>query len=168
MASNYCTVAVGTETDGSITSPSAACSLVGLKPTVGLVSRSGIVPISHTQDTAGPMCRSVADAAVLLGVLAGADPRDPAVGRWWRAKADEIYRAIPDFGGFLVKANSEGQPGPRDYGATHADGANMLAAAESITSYLGLREDDVILDALPLAFDYGLYQVLMAARVAAS
>jgi amidase len=77
-ASNYCTVAVGTETDGSITSPSAACSLVGLKPTVGLVSRSGIVPISHTQDTAGPMCRSVADAAVLLGVLAGADPRDSA------------------------------------------------------------------------------------------
>jgi amidase len=78
VASNYCTVAVGTETDGSITSPSAACSLVGLKPTVGLVSRSGIVPISHTQDTAGPMCRSVADAAVLLGALAGADPRDAA------------------------------------------------------------------------------------------
>lgn len=78
VASNYCTVAVGTETDGSITSPSAACSLVGLKPTVGLVSRSGIVPISHTQDTAGPMCRSVADAAVLLGVLTGADPRDAA------------------------------------------------------------------------------------------
>ena len=77
-ASNCCTVAVGTETDGSITSPAAACSLVGLKPTVGLVSRSGIVPISHTQDTAGPMCRSVADAAVLLGVLAGADPRDAA------------------------------------------------------------------------------------------
>ena len=78
VASNYCTVAVGTETDGSITSPSAACSLVGLKPTVGLVSRSGIVPISHTQDTAGPMCRSVADAAVLLAALAGADPRDSA------------------------------------------------------------------------------------------
>ena len=61
--------------------PSAACSLVGLKPTVGLVSRSGIVPISHTQDTAGPMCRSVADAAVLLAVLAGADPRDAATRR---------------------------------------------------------------------------------------
>ncbi|HEX7978368.1 MAG TPA: amidase [Gemmatimonadaceae bacterium] len=81
VASNYCTVAVGTETDGSITSPSAACSLVGLKPTVGLVSRSGIVPISHTQDTAGPMCRSVADAAVLLTVLAGADPRDAATAK---------------------------------------------------------------------------------------
>jgi amidase len=77
-ASNYCAAAIGTETDGSITSPSAACSLVGLKPTVGLVSRSGIVPISHTQDTAGPMSRSVADAAVLLAAIAGADPRDSA------------------------------------------------------------------------------------------
>ena len=78
VAANYCSVAVGTETDGSITSPAAACSLVGIKPTVGLVSRSGIVPISHSQDTAGPMARSVADAAVLLGVLAGVDPRDDA------------------------------------------------------------------------------------------
>ncbi|MBW6526594.1 alpha-glucuronidase [Sphingomonas sp. RHCKR7] len=68
-------------------------------------------------------------APIELGGLKTADPRDPAVAAWWKAKADEIYRAIPDFGGFLVKANSEGQPGPRDYGATHADGANMLAAA---------------------------------------
>jgi amidase len=81
VASNYCSVAVGTETDGSITSPSAACSLVGIKPTVGLVSRSGIVPISHSQDTAGPMARSVSDAAALLTVLAGADPRDAATRR---------------------------------------------------------------------------------------
>jgi alpha-glucuronidase len=64
-----------------------------------------------------------------LGGLADADPMNPAVARWWRAKADEIYRLIPDFGGFLVKANSEGQSGPQDYGRTHADGANMLAAA---------------------------------------
>jgi alpha-glucuronidase len=68
-------------------------------------------------------------APIELGGLKTADPRDPAVAAWWRAKADEIYRIIPDFGGFLVKANSEGQPGPRDYGASHADGANMLAAA---------------------------------------
>ncbi len=68
-------------------------------------------------------------APIELGGLKTADPRDPQVAAWWKAKADEIYRAIPDFGGFLVKANSEGQPGPRDYGATHADGANMLAAA---------------------------------------
>ena len=68
-------------------------------------------------------------APVEIGGLKSADPLDPAVAAWWRAKADEIYRAIPDFGGFLVKANSEGQPGPQDYHRTHADGANMLAAA---------------------------------------
>lgn len=64
-----------------------------------------------------------------LGDLATADPLDPAVQRWWQRKADEIYRLIPDFGGFLVKANSEGEPGPMDYGRTHVDGANMLAQA---------------------------------------
>lgn len=65
----------------------------------------------------------------LVGGLATADPKDPAVAAFWRAKADEIYRAIPDFGGFVVKANSEGQPGPQDYGRSHADGANVLADA---------------------------------------
>ncbi len=78
VAASCCAVAVGTETDGSIVCPSAAHSLVGIKPTLGLVSRSGIVPIAHSQDTAGPMARTVADAAVLLSVLAGVDPRDPA------------------------------------------------------------------------------------------
>lgn len=68
-------------------------------------------------------------APIEIGGLKTADPLDPAVRAWWRAKADEIYRAIPDFGGFLVKANSEGQPGPQDYGRSHADGANMLADA---------------------------------------
>jgi alpha-glucuronidase len=68
-------------------------------------------------------------APIEIGGLKTADPLDPAVRAWWKAKADEIYRAIPDFGGFLVKANSEGQPGPRDYHRTHVDGANALAAA---------------------------------------
>jgi alpha-glucuronidase len=68
-------------------------------------------------------------APKLLGHLPTADPLDPAVARWWKDKADEIYRLIPDFGGFLVKANSEGQPGPQDYTRTHADGANVLADA---------------------------------------
>ncbi|HEX7061317.1 MAG TPA: alpha-glucuronidase family glycosyl hydrolase [Woeseiaceae bacterium] len=68
-------------------------------------------------------------APMELGGLDTADPLDEQVRAWWRAKADEIYAAIPDFGGFLVKANSEGQPGPQDYGRTHADGANMLAEA---------------------------------------
>jgi alpha-glucuronidase len=68
-------------------------------------------------------------APMEIGGLPTADPLDPAVRAWWRAKADEVYRVIPDFGGFLVKANSEGQPGPQDYGRTHADGANLLADA---------------------------------------
>ena len=77
-AANLCAAAVGSETDGSIVSPSNNCGLVGIKPTVGLVSRSGIVPIAHSQDTAGPMCRTVADAAALLSAMTGADPADPA------------------------------------------------------------------------------------------
>jgi len=80
-AANLCAAAVGTETDGSIVSPAGHCALVGIKPTVGLLSRSGIVPIAHSQDTAGPLARTVADAAVLLGAMAGggrADPGDPA------------------------------------------------------------------------------------------
>jgi alpha-glucuronidase len=68
-------------------------------------------------------------APKVLGALTTDDPLDPAVARWWKGKADEIYRLIPDFGGFVVKANSEGQPGPQDYGRTHADGANALADA---------------------------------------
>ncbi|HZX40825.1 MAG TPA: amidase family protein, partial [Myxococcaceae bacterium] len=80
VAANLCAVAVGTETDGSIVSPSAASALVGMKPTVGLVSRSGIVPIAHSQDTAGPMARTVRDAALLLEVLVGRDPADAATG----------------------------------------------------------------------------------------
>ncbi|WP_426012572.1 alpha-glucuronidase family glycosyl hydrolase [Caulobacter sp. DWR2-3-1b2] len=68
-------------------------------------------------------------APIEIGGLKTADPLDPAVRAFWKTKADEIYKAIPDFGGFLVKANSEGQPGPQDYGRTHVDGANMLADA---------------------------------------
>jgi amidase len=89
VAANLCAAAIGTETDGSIVSPASICGIVGLKPTVGLVSRAGVVPISHTQDSAGPMARTVADAALLLQVLAGEDPRDPATAG--QARAD--YRA---------------------------------------------------------------------------
>jgi amidase len=76
VAANLCAVAIGTETDGSVVSPASVNGLVGIKPTVGLLSRTGIIPISITQDTAGPMTRSVADAAVLLGALVGVDTRD--------------------------------------------------------------------------------------------
>jgi amidase len=78
VAANLCAFAIGTETDGSIISPSAVCGVVGMKPTVGLVSRAGIIPISHSQDTAGPITRTVADAAILLGAITGFDERDTA------------------------------------------------------------------------------------------
>jgi amidase len=91
VAASLAAIGVGTETDGSIVCPSHACSLVGIKPTVGLIGRSGIVPISHTQDTAGPMARSVADAALLLGALAGADPRDPATAGVGGRETDYTY-----------------------------------------------------------------------------
>jgi amidase len=97
-SASYCAVAIGTETDGSVTSPSAAAGLVGIKPTVGLIGRSGIIPISHSQDTAGPMARTVRDAAILLGALTGIDPRDGAT----RASAGHSrtdYTSVLDRGG---------------------------------------------------------------------
>jgi amidase len=93
-SANLAAVTVGTETDGSIVCPSALCGLVGIKPTVGLVSRSGIVPISASQDTAGPMCRTVADAAALLSVLTGIDPRDSAT-------SASAGKSAPDYTQFL-------------------------------------------------------------------
>ena len=80
VAANLCAVAIGTETDGSILSPSSFNGIVGIKPTLGLVSRSGIIPIAHSQDTAGPMARTVTDAAILLGAVTSTDPREPATG----------------------------------------------------------------------------------------
>jgi amidase len=96
IAANLAAVGVGTETDGSIVCPSHACALVGIKPTLGLVSRSGIVPIAHSQDTAGPMARTVTDAALLLAALAGSDPADPATAA--AASASTEYRALLDPG----------------------------------------------------------------------
>jgi amidase len=78
VAANLCAAALGTETDGSILCPSGHNMVVGIKPTIGLTSRAGVIPISHTQDTIGPMARTVADAAAVLGAMVGVDPRDPA------------------------------------------------------------------------------------------
>jgi amidase len=114
VAANLCPVAVGTETDGSIVSPSAANALVGVKPTVGLVSRSGIVPISHTQDTAGPMARTVRDAALLLGILAGKDPSDSASERPGRPRTPVDYLAALDPG--ALKGARIGVPRPVFFG----------------------------------------------------
>ncbi len=95
VSANLCAVAIGTETDGSIVSPSAVCGVVGIKPTVGLVSRSGIIPISRSQDTAGPMGRTVTDAAILLGAMTGFDPRDDAT-QASRGKTHQDYTQFLD------------------------------------------------------------------------
>jgi amidase len=99
VAANFAAAAIGTETDGSIVCPSSSNSIVGIKPTLGLVSRAGIIPIAHSQDTAGPMARTVADAAALLNALAGIDPRDEATTQRAGASAAIDYTASLDAGG---------------------------------------------------------------------
>ncbi len=101
VSANLCVAGVGTETDGSVVCPASVNGLAGLKPTVGLVSRSGIVPISHSQDTAGPMARTVRDVAILLGAMAGADPQDAAT-------ADSQGKLLPDYTKFLDPAGLKG------------------------------------------------------------
>jgi amidase len=129
IAASLATVGVGTETDGSIVCPSSHCSLVGIKPTVGLVSRSGIVPISHTQDTAGPMARSVADAAALLNALVGEDARDPAT-------AASIGKTPRDYTAFLapdaLKGARIGVPRAKFFGASPEADAIAEAAIETM------------------------------------
>jgi amidase len=101
VAANLCAAAIGTETDGSVVCPSSANSLVGIKPTVGLVSRAGIIPISHSQDTAGPMARTVSDAAILLGAMTGIDPRDETTNA-------SSGKSAPDYTKFLDKDGLRG------------------------------------------------------------
>lgn len=97
-AANLCTVAVGTETDGSIVSPSSINGLVGIKPTVGLLSRTGVIPISTNQDTPGPMARTVRDAAILLGALAALDPEDPATSAAKEKRFEDYTRFLTPIG----------------------------------------------------------------------
>lgn len=101
VSANFCTVSIGTETCGSIISPAFVNGIVGIKPTVGLISRSGIIPISNSQDTAGPMARTVEDAAILLGAMTGMDKADPAT---WAGKG----RVYSDYTQFLDKNGLEG------------------------------------------------------------
>jgi len=97
-AANLCAVAVGTETDGSVVCPASANGLVGIKPTLGLISRSGIIPIAHSQDTAGPMARTVRDAAILLSALTGVDPRDSATAAGAGKAASEYTKFLDPHG----------------------------------------------------------------------
>ena len=101
VSANLCTVAIGTETNGSIVCPSTTNGIVGIKPTVGLVGRSGIIPISHSQDTAGPMARTVTDAAIVLGALTGTDPRDAVT-------QESEGQAQTDYTQFLQKEGLQG------------------------------------------------------------
>ena len=129
MAATFATVGIGSETDGSIISPSSICGVVGIKPTVGLWGRSGIIPISASQDTAGPMARSVADAAALLGVLTGVDPRDTATNAS-RGKSALNYAPFLD---------AAGLKGARIGAARHLAGFNDAVDARFDEAIAALR-----------------------------
>lgn len=98
VAASYVPIAIGAETDGSIMCPSSACGVVGVKPTVGLVSRSGVLPVSWTQDSPGPIARSVKDAALLLNAIVGYDPNDPAYGAFGWAAPEANVSSVPGAG----------------------------------------------------------------------
>jgi len=132
VSANLCAAAIGTETDGSILSPASVNGIVGIKPTVGLVSRSGIIPISHNQDTAGPMTRTVRDAAIVLGAIAGPDPKDPATAANARMNA-------PSFAAFL---QADGLSGARigvarNYFGFHEAVDAIMAQALEVMKRLG-------------------------------
>jgi amidase len=154
IAANLAAAAIGTETDGSIVSPSTNNALVGIKPTLGLVSRTGIVPIAHSQDTAGPMARTVADAALLLAAISAADPADSATLR--RRSAGPGFQLRPD----ALKGARIGVVRNRLFGySAAADGIAIEAIAEM------KRQGAVIVDPVTIPtlgkFDDSEFQVLL-------
>jgi amidase len=151
VSANLAAVAVGTETDGSIVCPASACGVVGIKPTVGLVSGAGIIPISKTQDTAGPIARTVADAALLLGVLAGTDfssALDPA---GLESARIGVARNLFGFNDRVDRVLEEALRAMREAGARLVDPANLPTAKQ-------LEDDE--LDVLLYEFKYGLDKYL--------
>ena len=176
VSANLCGVAVGTETDGSIVCPSSANGIVGIKPTVGLVSRAGIIPISRTQDTAGPMARTVRDAAILLSAMTGSDPRDDATLGRTRPRAGIDYTRFLDreglrslrigvarnFFGFdpqVDKLMEDALAAIRGAGAIIVDPANITT-----TDKLGAPEFEVLL----YEFKAGLNEYLASLPASAS
>ncbi len=156
VSANLCPAALGTETNGSIVCPSSTNGIVGIKPTVGLVSRSVVVPISHTQDTAGPMARTVADAATLLGAMAGVDPNDPATlasrgksltdytkfldARGLRGARIGVVRGLFGYNEFVDKLADEAIAAMKDQGAVIVDPAEIDTLKQ-----IGGSEFDVLL-----------------------
>jgi amidase len=135
VSSNLCTVAVGTETDGSIVSPSSINGIVGIKPTIGLISRSGIIPISHTQDTAGPMARNVRDAAILLSAMAARNDE-------LNASEAKGRRPVPAGVDYTQHLNPEGLKGRRigivrKYFGFHRDVDRVISAALDVLKAQG-------------------------------
>jgi amidase len=146
ISASFAAIGIGSETDGSIVSPSSICGIVGIKPTIGLWGRSGIIPISASQDTAGPMARCVADAAALLGPLTGVDPRDTATGasRGKSATSYERYldpaglkgarigivRELAGFNDMVDARFSEAVAAMRSAGATVTDPVSMPTAGK--------------------------------------
>jgi amidase len=124
IAASFACVGVGTETDGSIVSPSNNCGLVGVKPTLGLVSRTGIIPIAHSQDTAGPMARTVRDAAILLTAMAGVDARDAVTAKSAPHAARDYVQSLDPDG---LKGARIGIPRKKLFG--YSAGADRVAAA---------------------------------------
>jgi amidase len=158
-AASLATLTVGTETDGSIVSPSSINGLVGMKPTLGLVSRSGIIPIAHSQDTAGPMCRSVSDAALLLAAISGRDETDKAVGAPPRSVEVDLD--------FVRALNADALKGKR-LGVVRSQfgGRNDLVSAQIEKALLDLKAagaELVDIAELPNANKYGAteYEVLL-------
>ena len=175
-AACFCAAAIGTETDGSVTSPAAAAGLVGIKPTIGLVSRAGIIPIAHSQDTAGPMARTVRDAAILLSAIAGVDSRDAATSaassraaRDYTASLDKnglrgarIGVARKRFTGYQAETDALFQQSldlMKSQGATIVDPADIATAGQT---------DDSEFDLLLYEFkaDLNAYLRRLAAKVA--
>jgi amidase len=155
IAANLAAVAVGTETDGSIVCPASICGIVGLKPTVGLISRSGIIPISHSQDTAGPMTRTVSDAAILLSVMTGVDRQDSAT-------IQNDKKALKDYTKFLQKDGLRGARigVARDYWGKRDEVDNVTNAALDAMKQAGATLVDVKFPTLG-KFGDAEYEVLL-------
>ena len=156
VSASLCAAAIGTETDGSIVCPSSTNGIVGIKPTLGLISRSGIIPIAHSQDTAGPMARTVSDAAILLGALTGMDPLDSAT-------AGSIGKSFPDYAKFLDRDGLKGARigVARKFFGFHEKVDKLMEEAIQIMKGLGVTVVDPADIPTTGKFDDSEYEILL-------